>query len=264
MGRMPKLMEKKILSRGDLGGISLLISGNLGAGKTSLTAEILKRLHKRKYRDSRPSSERFFWRGRSTCQWTKLDGVMDKRIFVPENAQIEFYKDQGDPQVDLWRFDTLSELWELSSADCLNVIYLPIERLIDFMKWIEEEVFNWTTFAIDECSDLAPYGASGEKYEWTQDVADILKETRKTRISIIANTQDFSDLQWFVLRKFMAYGFLQGSRPVSTAPIWESAIRGLEEGQAWISLGNEFEKINFPPYQGPDLRAKVKYDSYEK
>lgn len=41
----------------------------------------------------------------------------------------------------------------------------------------------------------------------------------------------------------------------------KSAIRGLDEGEAWISMGNEFEKINFPPYKGPDIRAKVKYNS---
>ncbi|KXA93903.1 hypothetical protein AKJ66_00400 [candidate division MSBL1 archaeon SCGC-AAA259E22] len=256
---MPKLMKKKILSRGDLGGISLLISGNLGAGKTSLTADILKRLYNRRDRDDRPSNERFFWRGRATCQWTKMDGVIDKRILVPDTASIEFYKDEGKPEVDLWRFNTLRELWELSSPDCLNVFYLPVERLIDFLEWIEEEVFDWTTVAIDEASDISPYGASGEKYEWTQRVADVLKETRKTRISIIANSQDFSDIQWFVLRKFMAYGFLQGSRPVSTSPIWRSAIRGLDDGEAWISMGNEFEKITFPPYKGEDIRAKIKY-----
>jgi len=184
---------------------------------------------------------------------------MDRQILTPKSTKLDFHQDGGSPNIKVERFNTFKELWELSDTDKLNVIYLPVQRLIDFMEWIENEIFDWNTFVIDECSDLAPYGASGDEYKWCQRVANILKETRKTRISILANTTSFGDVQWFVLRKFMAYGFLEGARTVSTSPIWESAIRGLNRGEAWVSMGNLFQKFEFPGYKGPDIRAKIKY-----
>lgn len=262
--KSPNIMEKKLLQRGDLGGVSLLSSGILGSGKTSLTAHIIRTLMTMKEKDeSRPQQEQFFWRGRNVCQWIKLQDKVPLQILKQEGTKIRFYGQDGynfEPK----EFGTFKDLYELSDPSKLTVLYMPTTRFIDFIRWIEEEVFDWTTFAIDECSDIAPYGASGGHYQWCQEVADILKETRKSRISIFANSQDFSDIQWFTLRKFMAYGFLEGSRPLAFSPVWKSAIRGLELGESWISMGNQFQKVRFPPYKGPILRAKIKYNSGSK
>ena len=78
---MPKLMKNIILKRDpSFGGTSVLFTGRLGSGKTSMMSHIAKRLIELQ-KDSE-YIEYIYWRGQASCQWDKLSGIVPIQIFI--------------------------------------------------------------------------------------------------------------------------------------------------------------------------------------
>ena len=83
-----------------------------------------------------------------------------------------------------------------------------------------------------------------------------MKNCRKSRINVYMTTQSVDDLDYRVLRKIIVYAFLVGAKRPRGCPLYQSAIRGLNLGEAWLVSGGCFQKIAFKPFRPKrDLRA---------
>lgn len=256
---MPKLMEKIVMGRNfDRGAPTVLITGRLGSGKTSLLAHIARRiLEKKEEDDSRPQDEKLFWRGQESCQFLKLHDKVPYQVWVPEGRTVEFISPNGF-DLDEKRFSTFKELYDRADPHKVNVVYMSFLRLADFMAWLQRNVFDWNSILVDEVEDLAPMGVGGEGYERVKRVANLLKECRKYRLSFYATTQSHSDVDWRVTKKIMCPIFLHGAVPLKESPIWRRTIQALSMGQGWVSVGGNYEKFEYPAYPTPiDVRARM-------
>jgi len=263
---MPQLMKNRILARDpEFGGITLLITGALGTGKTSFLCAVAKRLLEMQKEGKHPK-EYLFWRGDVPCQWVKFldhNPPIDCKIFVPKSKRVNFYGDI-DFQLERDEFSSYNDLMKKAELGKVNVVYLDDYELIEFMTFMQRRSFDWNSVFIDECETLAPYGASGKKYASAQKFSHVLREARKFRMSVYANTQAASDIYWFALSKFRAYAFLEGARTLKFTPIWKSAIQALRLGEAWVSTGGLYEKVKFPPFVSKrDVRAEILEEGIE-
>lgn len=252
---MPKLMQNRILARNpEFGGITLLATGTLGSGKTSFICHIARRILEA------GSGEVVYWRGDEACQWVKFldhDPPVPVKLLVPEGKEVEFFG-STDGLPEPVRFSGFRDLVSKADPGAVNVPYLDDFELIDFMTYLQVHYFGWTSVFVDECESLAPYGSSGEKFASARRFGEILKNARKFRMSVYANTQAAQDIYWFVLSKFRAYAFLEGARVLKYCPIWKAAIQALRTGEAWVSTGGLYEKVKFPPYvTRRDVRARI-------
>jgi hypothetical protein len=259
---MPHLMSNIVLARKpEFGGVTMLVSGALGTGKTSFLCHVARRVLERQAAGEAPP-ELVFWREeRGPCQWYKfLDHrpEVPVKVLVPE-GEVEFIGEDS-PRYETFR--TFTELYRKAERGKINVFYLDDERLVGFLEHLENRTFGWASVFLDEVEGLAPYGASGAVFRTAKRFKDVLKHARKSRLSVYADTQAAQDVFWQALSKFKAYGFLQGSRPLPWTPVWKSAIAALEVGEAWVTVGGFYEKVKFPPYVlRTDVRAVVSWET---
>lgn len=260
---MPNLMSKLVLvRRPEFGGTTMLSTGRVGTGKTSMLCEMGSRI-------SRNFKDIIYWRGQASCQWTKFLDYCEPvpvKLLVPKGRKFDIGESNplhiiGDakspppfkpvslhdlPPIDV--FDGWDDLLSKSDPHRVNVIYVNKDELIDMLGYVQKNVFDWTTFLIDECEELARWGSSGD--EWSNSVlmGDILKEARKFRMSIYASTQGTSDIYWFVRDKFMAYAFLAGAGTIKNTPVTKRAMNSLKDGEAWLTSGTNYERIKIYPW----------------
>lgn len=247
--RQPNLWGNLLLERDiDFGGTNTLVLGRLGSGKTSLLVHIFKRLLELQEEDGRPE-EFLWWRGQKSCQWAKLNGLIDKEIFAPEGMDIKFLTEDGEKDIDIARYKNYEDLLEKRKLGQVNVVYFgDFGSIINFIERVQERSFEWHSFAVDEADNIAPWPASGDVHDRAMKATDIVKETRKNKTSFYANTQGWGNLHWALKYKFMSKIFLVGSPNPKDSPVWKSAIRGLRLGEGWLSSGGQFQKISFPAY----------------
>lgn len=257
---MPDLMDEIVLARNkDHGAPTCLITGRLGSGKTSLLADLALEIHKLREEEDRPENEKLFWRGQESCQFMKLYGEIDYKILVPETTKVTFVGENGI-NLKKYKFGTIPELYEKAEPEKLNVIYISYEELIDFMDWLQKTTFEWNSFFCDEVEALAPQGVGGKRFDQNMRVANILKEARKYYLSFYSTTQGHQDIDWRVRSKIMAYIQLAGSPPMERSPVYKSALQALDVGEAWVSVGGNYEKFEYPPYVTKhDIKARISY-----
>lgn len=270
---MPNLMSKLILvRRPEFGGTTTLGMGRVGVGKTSLLCEMGCKI-------LNDFDDIVFWRGQPSCQWTKFldyNEPVPVKLLIPKNKTFAVGEKNpehiiGDPNspppfkpvpnYDLPPTDTFSgwnDLLKKSDPHSMNVIYINKEELIDLLKFTQNNIFDWTTFFIDECEELARWGSSGEEWKNAVIMGDILKEARKYRMSIYTSTQGTSDIYWFVRDKFMSYAFLAGAGAIRNTPVDRRALNSLREGEAWLTSGTNYERIKIYPWVSRrDWRMRV-------
>lgn len=254
----PNLMDEVVLGRDpDLGACTSTIVGRLGVGKTSLLSDIAIQLQKLKEKDeSRPQDEKIFWRGQESCQFLKFHGEVDYKVLVPEIMNLEFISEDG-LHIKQHKFATFPELYEKAESDKINVIYCTFDEIADFMEWLQKTRFSWNSIFVDEVEDLAPQGVGGQQFKENRRVSNLLKESRKYRLSFYSTTQAIQDIDWRVRKKLMICIYLQGSTPRGGSPLWTKSIQALNVGEAWVCDRGGYEKINFPPHvTKSDVKAR--------
>lgn len=260
---MPHLMSKLVLvRRPEFGGTTMLGTGRVGTGKTSMLCEMADRI-------LRNFDDIIYWRGQASCQWTKFldrDEPVPVKLLIPKSRKFSLGEKNplhiiGDiksappfspvnphdiPPIDA--FDGWDNLLSKSDPHSVNVIYINKEELLDMLGYMQQNVFDWTTFFVDECEELARWGSSGDEWSNSMLMGDILKEARKYRMSIYTSTQSTSDIYWFVINKFMSYAFLAGAGNTKNAPVSKRALNSLKDGEAWLTSGTNYERIKIYPW----------------
>jgi hypothetical protein len=257
---MPDIMHGILLKRNpDFGGITGLITGSVGCGKTSLIADIAEHVLKS------GNQEYVYWRDFEACQFCKFldhNPPIPVKIFLPENKEIIFHArnnefPEGFP-TEIFKFRDFGELISKAELGLVNVLYLDDIQLIDFIEYLQRTCFDWTSIYIDECESLAQFGSSGKRYKAAEKFAKVVNNARKYRMSVYCDTQNASDIYHFAVSKFKVFGLGEGARPISQSPVWKTAIQGLHKGECWISSGGLYQKIKIYPFISKhDVRAEI-------
>jgi hypothetical protein len=257
---MPDIMHGILLKRNpDFGGITGLITGSVGCGKTSLIADIAEHVLKS------GNQEYVYWRDFEACQFCKFldhNPPIPVKIFLPENKEIIFHArnnefPEGFP-TEIFKFRDFGELISKAELGLVNVLYLDDIQLIDFIEYLQRTCFDWTSIYIDECESLAQFGSSGKRYKAAEKFAKVVNNARKYRMSVYCDTQNASDIYHFAVSKFKVFGLGEGARTISQSPVWKTAIQSLKKGEAWISSGGLYQKIKIYPYISKhDVRAEI-------
>jgi len=249
------------------GGVLAMITGEQGAGKTSLMFRIAEKFVGKEY---------IIWRGRFLAQWHKLPNWREKVIvFVHEDDDVEFLKlpyGEGEAEridVPLVRYKDVEDVLKKLRRDKINIIYEPpayriSEELAGDVKertgytilpekfevekpayfWFEflyrlltREDRDWYSVFIDEVDDVFPETPSGPQFALQAWVKDILKDLRKALVSLIVSTHTIRNVDWRIRTKIPVYIYLKGAEPKPGSKIKPVFLALMDSGYAYIEWG---------------------------
>jgi len=230
----------------DFGGFFVELSGIMGSGKTSLQLRMARRVMKENPKElvywSEPLSNPF--------QASKIgDGF---QILCERRMPVKVLEITNNLQpvddIKIRYFDGFKKLIRMSEPGLLNVIYFKdLYRWIDFLIRVKLNP-EWQTFFFDEFEDVCPFRCRGKVWQKNELFASSIKEIRKSKVSVIYNTQNTMDVDYRVRSKLMVHLYLFGSRGDDLSPVFKKALQGLEVGQGWIDYGFAlFGLLNFKP-----------------
>lgn len=248
-----QILLDNIFSRdADRGATFTECSGLQGSGKTSLALGFADKIM------SINPSEIIYWRESvgTPCQFTKI-GTGKYQILIEKDYPLEILEITNNllpvEDVKIIYFTGLNDLYQKSKPKMLNVVYFkkPI-------SWIDLILFlgnkpEWQSLFWDEYEDIVPQRCSnaGEDKQWSRNeqFAQSLKQLRKSRVSLFANTQSSMDVDVRVRSKIMYWVYLYGSRRDKISPVSKGAIQSLSVGSGWIDHGHSlYGQFTFPPY----------------
>lgn len=248
---------EKLFTKRDMkhGGVSALITGEPGCGKSNALVEIsTKEIGK----------SILIWRMKNSCQWSIFTNTKCKLIFHLK-AGLEYnlfnkYRGRaskfcGYGTVKKWK--TPEELISNLDIDSVNVVQtLPYSAKSNaqqkfFVKeWIEIfDALVWrrsitpVTLIFDELEDLCPLGKSGFHHS-NQQVADTLKEMRKTHINFFGATHRCTEIHWTLLNKIQWMIYMKGAKPRNGSSVYKKRPPKLKIGHAIIE-GSFYEPFKF-------------------
>lgn len=269
----PGEVNNIVLNRNkNYGGVSVLMTGGTGCGKTNALARTAV-ITKRRYKDV------IIWRGKDTCQWSLFLYTPEKLIlWLNENIDYKLFDRNQEKEVDvekyfykIKRWKTEKELVRNLSKNYINVIQtIPAsptnitQQLMFSRSWLRimEELKNrmyknWITFCFDEFEDMVPQNRSG-MYEISIGTAQLQKEMRKNDINSYYTVHQITEIDWRVRNKVPWLVYLKGAKPLKSSKVYEATVRKLDPGDAVVE-GTNFERFRYE-FVGKDrnLRAIIK------
>ena len=242
-----KFLLDRIFERDyDKGATFVEISGIPGCGKTGLALGMAERIMKNN------PNELLFWREGtgSPCQFAKLEG---KYQILAEKSYplkvLEITNDLLPADIPIRYFRSYQELIGMAKPGMLNVVYFK-----DLYKWVDfldrlRLLPDWQTCFWDEYEDIAPQRCKGIVWQKNDKLANTLKQLRKSRVGIIANTQSSMDADFRVRSKLMYWIYLFGARKDELSPVSKGAVHSLRIGAGWVDHGHSlYGEFTFPPY----------------
>jgi len=270
------------------GGRLVMITGEQGAGKTSLMGKLALKFRGEEY---------VIWRGRFLAQWHKFPNWEKKvQILVHEDDEVEFLKIpyEGEAEVidvPVVRYRNTKDAIRKLRKDKINVIYEPASyrispelardvkertgRVIPPEKLEEERPVyfwfellyclltrddrEWYAVFIDEADDIFPETAPGTQFALQDWVKDILKDLRKALISLVLSTHTVSNIDWRIRTKIPAYIYLRGAQVRKGSKVKQVYVSLLDDGYAYIDWGRfGIFHFGFLPWPGYDIQVRRK------
>jgi len=245
----------------DHGGVTAIILGRMGSGKTTFMLSYLAL-------PLMETGEKLLWRGGPFCQWgylqpSRVKLLLDEALGPyrwidrrrgkpcdPEKLGLEVvYPDFESPR---------DVIWELTPGK-LCVAYTGDEAFMDLMEAVNSRSdIDWVSIFHDEVQKLAPSNVEGDMWRRNKRLADIIAETRKNYVSFYCAAQDYADVDYRVFRKMMYRVYLQDARPPRSSLVYRWVPHRLELGEAIIE-GSTFAKATFQPLKR-QLHLVVKYE----
>lgn len=224
------------------------IHGMMGSGKTSLMGQMLRRI-KKTYPD-----EQILWREpiNSPLQIRNMD--VDYQILCQENYPIQLVeikdKEHIPIKTDITIFSDIDDLLNKIISDKVNVVYFNKNNLYSWITVMDKLRLwgTWQTIFFVEFEDICPQNASGEIWHNNKLFANSSKEIRKGFVNMIYDTQNPTEIDFYVRSKTMITIYLFGSKKDPYSPVYKGAIHNLSLGQGWIDEGHtRFGIIDFEP-----------------
>ena len=279
-----KLTKNMLFHTKNIGGTLSIATGEQGSGKTSLLlyfSEILMN-----------NNEVVIWRGREVAQWHRLKNWKNRvKIFIHKDVNPTFYKiiDESHSKVKIpyHTYEHPKDIINNIEKGKLNVIYEP--KFYKVSDEIREEIYYSTGYKIkgnfpkgsyfwfdlfyslitrmdrrfisvmiDECDDVFPQNPCGDLWKLQEWFKDLLKDARKSLISVYAGTHNLWDVDYRVLGKFQSYIYLKGSKPLKTSLVNPKFIIKLSRGYGVIEWGKS-GLFKFPAYPTKKYDLLVRY-----
>lgn len=268
-----KLMKDLIFHDPNVGGTLAMATGEQGSGKTSLLLYLAEA--------EMANGEIVIWRGREVAQWYRLKNWKHRvKLFIYEEDQPKFYRVEDETAKEIHiPYETYKEprdiLLKLEKGK-LNVIYEPMfytvsDEVKDAVYYstgyklkrnFPKGAYFWfdlfyalttrldrrfITLIIDEADDVFPQNPSGDLWKLQEWFKDLLKDARKSLISVFAAVHNLNDIDYRILGKFQAYIYLKGSKPFKGSMVNPKFILKLQKGYGVIEWGG-FGLFKFPAY----------------
>jgi len=221
--------------RDDQGGWVVQIVGKKGSGKTAATLSFLNNaLHKY------PTERVWF----SEC----LNAALQCFKLNPDDVQLFAEKDKivfrdrdrkmkPTNRLDVIEFTDIEDLYEKSIPGKVNVPFFESRTTwLDLVAYLTHDVGEWQHVFIDEMNELTPAGA-GEVWRDNAWFSSVLKDARKSFVSLYWNTQMAEQLDWRVRKMAMMKIFLPGSQTSNRDRTWQNSVWSLQQDD---KRGNEF------------------------
>ena len=265
-----------------VGGRVVMITGEQGAGKTSLMGAMVKRFRKEEY---------VIWRGRNLAQWHKFPNwEKTVQILVHKNDEVEFIKIPLDGRegkvvdIPVVKYTDARDAFRKLRKDKINVIYEPSSytispelledvrektgRVIPPQKLNEDKPAyfwfeflyilltrnnrDWYSVFIDEADDVFPETVPGAQFILQEWVKDILKDLRKALVSLILSVHTVTNIDWRIRTKIPVYIYLRGARVRRGSNVKQKFVMLLSNGSAVIEKGRygifSFDYLSSPGY----------------
>ena len=116
---------------------------------------------------------------------------------------------------------------------------------------------RFISLIIDECDDVFPQNPSGDLWKIQEWFKDLLKDARKSLISVYSAVHNLNDVDYRVLGKFQAFIYLKGSRPPKSSLVKPKFVLKLTKGYGIIEWG-KFGLFQYPAYPNRKYALLVK------
>jgi len=267
--QMGNYLYKKIWDKYDenWGSAIVTVVGGQGSVKTACCLDIVEKKMR-----THPD-EKIFWHDTvgSPCQYRKAK-FFPYKIFVEQNLKLQFINITAKQVIhpDIVYFDGIEDLFGKSSCGTINVVYFNNRKswvgfkdknktgLIEFLLGSHD----WQTIVFDEMESVFPADCNNQTddrwWDWTNEVAsEMVKEGRKSRVSIGGNFHDPNAIYHSVYNKFMFHIWGFGSRP-KRSRVKQSCVDQCDMGEFWIDhQGSKFGKIRVKEVYNPPMEEWI-------
>ena len=249
-----KVLDDILKKDYDHGGVTVLVSGAKGSGKTTLLLRLAENLARK---------ELVLWRGMFSCQW--LFSTIPVNLILPCKTKIILIKKEGSERVSpesiaeyVSYYSDTHEVYKHVREKALNVVYTL--NIYDWIKIFEFLIYRddvqFVDVMFDEIEDLFPLNPAGEIWNLVEYGARLLKEFRKTYISLYAATQKVSDVDYRILNKINYFIYLRGAKTRKNSIVEQRIVNFLNPGVAIIE-GSYYQYFRFNDIARPSVRAKI-------
>lgn len=289
--QMGELLLAKLLDQDySYGGRQIIITGAVGSGKTTLMLNFAQALLGEEY---------VIWRGRDLAQLHKLpEWQKHIKIFSFYKDDVEFfllpYNSENSEKIEIptIKYKKPEDVLKNLDKHKINVIYEPSyykiseelaleiltvsgiripKKQLNEMKsayfWFEflfrllqRKDRRWISVFIDEADDIFQEGATGLHWKLLAWSKDIIKDLRKSFISLFISTHSLNNVDWRNRSKFPIRAYTQGAI-LEEHTLMRDRFSALKLGPGecvleWYGLG--YGKIAFEYYPSPGYDLLVK------
>jgi len=242
-----EILLKRLFERDtDKGAYFLEILGVQGCGKTSLMLGLATKMM------NEYINELIFWREpiNSPCQFPKIGN--DWQLLTEKRYPLEIREITNNLElapIKMRHFRGFKELLAMAKPSMINIVYFKdLYRWIDFLA-VLRTLPEFQTVFWDEYEDICPQRCRGIIWNKNDELSNTLKQLRKSRVNLIANTQSSMDADFRIRSKKTHTIYLYGARVDKLSPIRRQAVSNLRVGSGWIDHGHSlFGLFKFPPY----------------
>ena len=261
-----RLLKRCHIHDFDSGGILSLITGGMGAGKTSVMLSFCD------YTMKHYPEEKVFWSNTYFAPIQSLRIGMDKHhILVKKDSGITFHDrtkrlKQIYPKVTT--FESFDDLYSKAVPGKLNCVFFGRRNIwMDFIHYLRS-AGEWVHVYIDELSEISPAFTSGNLFKQIGRFSVDLKEIRKCMMNCHTNTQALPDVDHRVRTKIMLRIFLPGAKTGKESRLDQGALDNLMENrrygnEGYIESSGRFGKTQFCDIYPPNRKYQWEAHSDE-
>jgi hypothetical protein len=268
-----RLTTELTVHNNDFGGVTAVIYGSKGSGKTTLFLTLCQTIQCYNLINGNLEFETSVWRGGDEDYWTWLpyertrvfihrDNI-DTVSFKCDENLLEYDRSQL-PQIIVYKNNI--DLYSKLLRGGINVVYEPttytltdrLKKMIQRRGVAGDELFKkkevdpiiwWFEFIdwlrvnkslehisvfIDEADQLLPVSPSGARWHLNLWFKDIMRALRKRNISLFMACHGYTDIDGRMRPKIMYRIYMKGACSPSESLIWKTAPITLPQGKYYI------------------------------
>jgi len=266
MPSKPEIEGEKILNmllgqRQEYGGAFAYITGSMGGGKTSAMFFILS------YTLNAYKNQKIFLSETYDAPLQAFKLGIEKIHFMVKEGEDVVFRDRNKHleliDVGPTYFKDYEDLYNKAKPGYINVPFFG-----DRTKWMEFIAYlrhtgEWSHVFIDEIGEVVPSNTSGKLHKRIGQFSIFIKDIRKCKMKVVANTQSVRDMDWRLLEKFMFRIFLPGAMADRKhSRVTQPAIDNLEGNEthgndAYIDRLGRFGIITFTDIFKPNENYSI-------